>query len=1186
MNLNSTCWGLVPLLFLSLFSLSLSAQERAPLDVALDYLMDHRDDWDLSEADLKQYRVRDTYTSKHNGVTHIYLNQQFNGVDVRNAITSVHVMPDNRVLGANNRFLSDLDKRIQTARARIDVNDAVLKVKSFFKIEGEDRLHLKKKINNQSYVFDAAGLALEPITAKLVYEPLADKSVRLAWEVEWYELGAQNWWNAKIDAQTGVVLAKHDQIIHCEFNHAEDLCKASGHTHDHNHGHHHNHGHVAKKEREESPFSPANLLMANSYNVFAVPLESPNHGGRSIEVDPSNAIASPFGWHDTDGEDGPEFTITRGNNVHAYHDIFNRNGSSDDEPDGGDQLEFDYPLDLSTDRPYTQVDPAVVNLFYWNNLIHDVWYQYGFDEPSGNFQVNNYDRGGEEGDYVRAEALDGGGTNNANFGTGGDGSFARMQMFIWTRDGLPNFPDPTLEVLDSSGAVTTEYRMVAAQFGDELPEDPIVGKFVIADDATDTATDACDPLVNGGEMAGNIALIDRGNCQFGTKMLRAQNNGAVAVIICNNNNDPIFPMGPGDDGAQVTIPSVMISIDDCAELRVQTDATVSLGASVLTIPQPGPSGIDGDFDNGIIVHEYGHGISIRLTGGPSTGGCLGSREQAGEGWSDWFALAMQTTADDTPDEPRGIGTYAVRQPVDGDGIRTHPYSRNMSVNPHTYADIASESVPHGVGSIFCVTLWDLYWNFVDIYGFDENLYTGEGGNNKVMQLVIDGLKMQACDPNFLDSRDAILMADEANYEGIHRCLIWETFARRGIGFSAQEGGNEAFDLPPNCDQSLKIAKTADTEVDAGEDLVYTIEVRNDTEDTLLNVVVDDKLPEGTTYIDGSSSCTGSTADNDNNLTIPLGTLLPGESEVCEYRVMVASTPFSFITFSNGAESNLSDFDRESGVGTEEWGRSTQNSFEDRFSWFARDIETESDQYLTLAEPIRLDFVRPVLSFRHDYDTEASWDGGVVEISIDGGQNWDDLGGDMILNGYNSRLQDNPASALSGREAFNGRSNGYIQTLIDLTNYSGQDAIFRFRFATDGATGGVGWFVDNVELFGELVTITNEACVSADNGEESCTSISTTVFEGLPTSTNDLANQLQVTLAPNPTSGRVFIMMSSPVDQPTNIRLSGIDGRLIKEQQWQQSNGTFELDLSDLSQGVYFVQLQTDTAKVVHKLVVQ
>jgi len=64
--------------------------------------------------------------------------------------------------------------------------------------------------------------------------------------------------------------------------------------------------------------------------------------------------------------------------------------------------------------------------------MHDVWYQYGFDEVSGNFQEDNLGRGGLGSDYVNAEAQDGSGSNNANFFSPVDGQNSRMQMFLWT----------------------------------------------------------------------------------------------------------------------------------------------------------------------------------------------------------------------------------------------------------------------------------------------------------------------------------------------------------------------------------------------------------------------------------------------------------------------------------------------------------------------------------------------------------------------------------------------------------------------------------------------------------------------------------------------------------------------------------------------------------------------------------
>ncbi len=75
-------------------------------------------------------------------------------------------------------------------------------------------------------------------------------------------------------------------------------------------------------------------------------------------------------------------------------------------------------------------------------------------------------------------------------------------------------------------------------------------------------------------------------------------------------------------------------------------------------------------------------------------------------------------------------------------------------------------------------LWDLSWAYIDKYGFDPDLYYGTGGNNKVMQLVIDGLKLQPCSPGFVDGRDAILAADTALTGGEDQCLIWEVFAQK------------------------------------------------------------------------------------------------------------------------------------------------------------------------------------------------------------------------------------------------------------------------------------------------------------------------------------------------------------------------------------------------------------------------
>jgi len=179
---------------------------------------------------------------------------------------------------------------------------------------------------------------------------------------------------------------------------------------------------------------------------------------------------------------------------------------------------------------------------------------------------------------------------------------------------------------------------------------------------------------------------------------------------------------------------------------------------------------------------------------------LTTPEQMGEGWSDWFALMMQLKTGDSGETPKGIGTYAINEATTGGGIRNYPYSTNMTINPLTFADTNGKSfidpddsiekvLVHAVGEIWAATLWDLTWAYIGKYGFSSNIYTGTGGNNKVMQLVIDAMKLQPCNPSFIQARDAIIAADQATTGGQDYCMIWKVFARRGLGVNASSGDN-------------------------------------------------------------------------------------------------------------------------------------------------------------------------------------------------------------------------------------------------------------------------------------------------------------------------------------------------------------------------------------------------------------
>jgi len=159
---------------------------------------------------------------------------------------------------------------------------------------------------------------------------------------------------------------------------------------------------------------------------------------------------------------------------------------------------------------------------------------------------------------------------------------------------------------------------------------------------------------------------------------------------------------------------------------------------------------------------------------------------------------MTAKPEDQATDARSIGNYASNRGVDGRGIRRYPYSTDMTINPHTYAAVDTMNRPHGVGSVWCAAIWDVYWALVDQYGFDEDLYNGTGGNNIAMQLIMDGIKIQPCNPTFPEGRDAILVADAVNNNGANQCLIWEAFARRGMGYSATAGPLNDFNVPTEC----------------------------------------------------------------------------------------------------------------------------------------------------------------------------------------------------------------------------------------------------------------------------------------------------------------------------------------------------------------------------------------------------
>jgi extracellular elastinolytic metalloproteinase len=772
---------------------------------ALDYVAEHKQELGLSGSDIKEIAVSDVVYSAHNKVTHVYLQQQYRRVDVHNALINVNLARDGSVLSAGNRFVSNIASLAGGQSARKAAAEAAAAAAGHLDLRPTKAFEVvaEKGGAAQKTTISDGGVAAGAIEAELVWLPTGG-ALRLAWSVRLDE--ADHWWHAFVDAETGASLGQNDLIVH------EDA-KAIGQG-------------VAPSASAASQLGSFPATDNASYRVFPIPMESPSDGDRVLVQNPADPSASPFGWHDTNGAAGAEFTVTRGNNVHAYADRDNNNvPDPGSDPDGGPSLVFDFALDLDA-RPLDSQPAFVTNLFYWNNVIHDVMHNYGFDEVSGNFQTTNYTGQGLGADYVRAEAQDGSGRNNANFGTDVDGVRPRMQMFEW-RSSAPN------PIVVNSGPLAGQtFFGPMAGFGESLvTTGPITGDVVYVGRGCDPAYQAGQPLDPYlADTAGKIALIDRGSCTFVAKVAKAEDLGAVMVIVANSIAGPATAMGGADPS--IVIPSVMITDVDGATFKANPGNNVTISDGTGGVPDR-----DSDLDNGVIAHEYGHGISNRLTGGPNVVGCLNTNvhlEHMGEGWSDFYALVLTTSPSDTATTARGVGSYVSFQPADGPGIRPTPYSTDTTVNPSTYdsiKDTVNISQPHGVGYVWNTMLWEVYWNLVAKHGYNPNVYADwyTGGNNLTIQLVTDGMKFQPCGPGFVDGRDAILMADQALTGGANQCEIWRGFAKRGLGTGAVQGlstsrtdNSQDFTVPATCTATAGsfrppiVAAPALNERDAGD----------------------------------------------------------------------------------------------------------------------------------------------------------------------------------------------------------------------------------------------------------------------------------------------------------------------------------------------------------------------------------
>ena len=355
-------------------------------------------------------RVTRKDVTAHNGMTTLVWQQELDGIPLFQTILRANVTKTGELITIGSQFLRDpaaaaragapqraakianptvtAPKAVALAAADIGAAVDERAVTAAAPAEGAER--------KQSY----RAPKLSDTTTQLSWVPLSADALRLAWDVTTMSTARGEMFRVLVDAETGAVLVRQGLT-----NYVSDATYR-----------------VYASATTRKPFdSPAPMLPGTPTPNGAQGVEVPR---QSITLQSQNPTASPLGWIN----DG--VTETLGNNVDAHTDTDANNVADLPRPTSATRV-FDFPMDL-TQAPSTYKEASVTQLFYLNNWMHDQLYALGFTESAGNFQTNNFGRGGNGNDAVQADAQDGSGTNNANMSTPADGGAPRMQMYNFT----------------------------------------------------------------------------------------------------------------------------------------------------------------------------------------------------------------------------------------------------------------------------------------------------------------------------------------------------------------------------------------------------------------------------------------------------------------------------------------------------------------------------------------------------------------------------------------------------------------------------------------------------------------------------------------------------------------------------------------------------------------------------------
>jgi large repetitive protein len=454
------------------------------------------------------------------------------------------------------------------------------------------------------------------------------------------------------------------------------------------------------------------------------------------------------------------------------------------------------------------------------------------------------------------------------------------------------------------------------------------------------------------------------------------------------------------------------------------------------------------------------------------------------------------------------------------GIRRLPYSTDFTKNALTFRHI-SNGVPlpsgipifpnssansevHNTGEIWATMLWESYAAPLrDTLGPAPRL-TFDQARDRMRAYLVASLKMTPSAPTILEARDALLAAAYVN-DQVDFVRFCEAFARRGAGvravapdrFSTTNAGVvESFICGNNLDfvAARLDYSVASCDQDGVLDNVeigrLTVTVKNTGAGPLSSSTATISSSNPAVSFPGGKLLSLPASQPFQAVSGMIEVALSGATgiDVADFAIAiddpanaidepVAVAFAARVNTDDVANASASD-DVESAVPVWTVAGNPALSMASPFRrieigptdhrWFGPNAGAPSDQYL-MSPVLRVGPGTFSFTFRHRYSFEAPlFDGGVIEISNDGGATWTDIGASASP-GYNGMLIATGSNPLRGRQAFVNASAGYpdfLAVTVDLGSaYANQAVQVRFRAGADDNTAAVGWDIDDIAFSG-------------------------------------------------------------------------------------------------------------------------